>query len=131
MLCRDDETRAKITEKAKQRYKEIREANPEYYRDYDLRKKYGIGVAEYNEMFAAQNGVCAICKKPESRVDKRANRISNLAIDHCHTTGKVRGLLCHHCNAMLGSSLDSIENLEKGIQYLRRHLNLDPSPKIV
>lgn len=99
-----------------------REANPDYYRDYDLRKKYGIGIDEYNEMLLAQNSVCAICGKPETRVDKRLDRVSNLAVDHCHATGEVRGLLCHACNAMLGQSGDSIEVMKSGIAYLQRHI---------
>lgn len=96
-----------------------RALNPDYYRDSELRKRYGITLDEYNTMLANQNGVCAICEQPEKRVDKRVNRVSYLAVDHCHETGKVRGLLCHTCNAMLGQSGDSIERLQQGIDYLK------------
>lgn len=98
-----------------------REVNPDYYRDYDLRKKYGITLDRYNEMLLDQGGVCAICGNRETRVDKRVNRTSYLAVDHCHTTGKVRGLLCHSCNSMLGQAGDSVEKLQIGINYLRLH----------
>jgi hypothetical protein len=98
-----------------------REANPDYYRNYDLLKKYGITFADYSQMLTAQDGVCAICGNPETRVDKRLNRVSSLAVDHCHTTGKVRGLLCHACNAALGHVSDSVETLERAIAYLRLH----------
>jgi hypothetical protein len=97
-----------------------REANPDYYRDYDLRKKYRITIVDYNKMLSEQNGVCAICGNPETRVDKRLNRVSNLAVDHCHETGKIRGLLCHACNAMLGQSGDSADRLRLGAAYLDR-----------
>lgn len=100
----------------------MREANPEYYRDKELRKTYGITIDDYNKMLEDQKGVCAICGQPESRIDKRVDRVSNLAVDHCHNTGKVRGLLCHACNAMLGQSGDSVERLELGANYLRFHL---------
>lgn len=95
--------------------------NPDYYRNYDLYKKYRITLDEYNQMFKQQHGVCAICKNPETRIDKRINRVSNLAVDHCHDTNKVRGLLCHACNAMLGQAGDSIDRLRSGIEYLSLH----------
>jgi len=65
-----------------------------------LSKRYGITVEKYEEMVEQQNNLCAICKKKESRtVNGQSVR---LTIDHCHKTGKVRGLLCGKCNKALG-----------------------------
>lgn len=100
----------------------FRKANPEYHRSSELRKKYNITLDDYNKMLSDQGGVCAICGNPETRVDKRIDKVSNLAVDHCHDTGKVRGLLCHACNAMLGQSGDSVERLGQGIAYLKNHM---------
>lgn len=63
-------------------------------RAYELRRDFGITVEQYAEMLASQDGVCAICQKPPTRVP--------LAVDHDHQTGRVRGLLCTACNLGLG-----------------------------
>ncbi|MDE2468789.1 MAG: endonuclease VII domain-containing protein [Bradyrhizobium sp.] len=76
--------------------------------------KYGVSNAVYQSMFDAQGGVCAICGGSEP--DKRRAR---LAIDHCHTTGKIRGLLCSRCNTALGLLGDEINVLRAAIAYLR------------
>lgn len=73
-----------------------------------------ITQEEYDFMYAKQKGCCAICGKHESNVLR--NRLN---IDHCHSTGKIRGLLCHHCNAALGHLEDSIDNLTTAISYLK------------
>lgn len=64
-------------------------------RDYLLRKKYGITIQDYLEILAQQGGVCALCANPPNEGKK-------LHVDHCHETGRVRGLLCHQCNWYLG-----------------------------
>ncbi len=78
-----------------------------------LRKKFGIGLDEYYAMHEAQGGKCKLCGREEMTRQRR------LAVDHCHTTGKVRGLLCHHCNTGLGNFNDSVELLHKAVAYLR------------
>ena len=75
----------------------------------DLRK-YGITLEKYEAMEKKQNGVCAIC------MEKEPNK--KLAVDHCHITGKVRGLLCSNCNNGLGKFKDSKTLLIKAINYL-------------
>ncbi|WP_162794104.1 endonuclease VII domain-containing protein [Streptomyces paludis] len=85
-------------------------------RAYQLRYKYGITVAEYDAMLASQGGVCAICGRPEA--GRTGHR--NLAVDHCHTSNQIRGLLCHSCNRALGLLQDSEEVLEKALRYIRR-----------
>lgn len=96
-----------------------REKDPERHMvskaNFDL-KKYGLTLDDYNRMFAEQGGACAVCKTKEPKGRGVTRRF---AVDHCHTTGKVRGLLCHHCNAALGMVNDNIEILEKLIDYLK------------
>lgn len=77
----------------------------------DLKRLYGITIEQYEEMLEAQGHVCAICKNPEV-----FDRL--LSVDHCHTTGKIRGLLCCRCNSGIGWLQDSIENLKQAIKYL-------------
>lgn len=81
-------------------------------------KKYGLTPEQYNVMITIQEGKCKICKSSESH---RTDTKYNLFVDHCHTTGKVRGLLCHHCNAGLGHFKDSIEFLEQAKEYLNEN----------
>lgn len=66
----------------------------------DLRKDFGISLDVYQQMFVQQKGVCAICKRPERSM--RNGKVKWLAVDHCHKTGVVRGLLCEACNTSGG-----------------------------
>ena len=84
-----------------------------YQRNYDLQRHYGITLDDYNRMFAEQNGCCAICSIHQSELKKA------FAVDHCHTTGKVRGLLCFKCNTALGLFKDDQDLLNKAIHYLQ------------
>jgi len=70
-------------------------------RQYSL-AKYGITTEQYDAMFLTQNGLCAICKKPEVNIDHNTKTIRALAVDHCHKTGRVRKLLCSSCNMGIG-----------------------------
>ncbi len=70
-------------------------------------------------MMDDQNGVCAICDHPETAVIK--GKVMNLAVDHCHTTKRVRGLLCVNCNRALGYFNDDIDRLKAAIAYLEKH----------
>lgn len=89
----------------------MKNVSKEKIREYSI-KQYGITVEQYNQMFVDQNGLCKICKNPKGSNEK------NLSIDHCHTTGKVRGLLCNKCNAGLGFFKDDISILTEAIKYL-------------
>lgn len=73
-------------------------------------------VADYNTLLAAQGGVCAICGREEIVVHRGLDRVRNLAVDHCHTTGRVRGLLCTACNTMI--ACDDPEILRAGAKYV-------------
>ena len=77
--------------------------------------RYGITVEDYDAMFEEQKGCCAICRTHSDKFTRR------LAVDHCHTTGTVRGLLCVNCNVGLGNFKDDIENLYRSISYLQGH----------
>lgn len=101
------------TADAKARMANYKKANQSKIRTLNL-KKYGITLAQYEQMFADQAGCCAICKTHQSEFSK------SLAVDHCHTSGKVRGLLCGLCNTALGSMRDSPEILASAINYLRK-----------
>ena len=83
-----------------------------YFRDLHLRKCYGINLEEYSELFNKQGGKCAICGKHQIDLTQP------LFVDHDHKTGKVRGLLCITCNTALGTFGDSVEGLQKVIDYL-------------
>lgn len=74
-------------------------------------RRFGLAPGEYDSMMERQGGLCAICKEP-CRSGRR------LAVDHCHTTGKVRGLLCASCNRGIGYLADSPERLRSALTYL-------------
>lgn len=78
-----------------------------------LKRKYGITIADYDRMFDAQNGVCAICL--EARPEERT-----LHVDHDHETGVIRGLLCFRCNNALGDFREEYELFQRAANYLDR-----------
>ena len=90
------------------------------WRKYMYKTLYGITQDDYNLMLEKQQGLCAICKRPP-----KDDQI--LHVDHCHTTGKIRGLLCSSCNTSIGK-LGGISGLEAALDYLkefyRRELKL-------
>lgn len=98
-----------------------RQKNKGICQNSQLKSMYGITLKEYNELLKEQNNVCAICGNGETAKQKGLKKKKNLAVDHCHSTNKVRGFLCSRCNTVLGSTNDSIEILEKMIEYLKRN----------
>jgi hypothetical protein len=101
-----------------------RDNNPGYTRERNLKTLYGITHNDYLKMLEAQNGRCAICGT-DTPGGKRA-----FHVDHCHATGKVRGLLCGNCNRGIGYLKDSVSNLSSAILYLNEHhVNAAPSHK--
>lgn len=96
-------------------------------RDNKLYHRYGIRLAEYERLLAKQNGVCAICGKPEVKMQARkkggAKVVDSLQVDHDHITGKVRGLICWKCNVSIVKLLDNRELSEKAAKYLGIDLN--------
>lgn len=99
----------------KNRHKDI-----ELTRDKEASRKKGLNLEKYYLMRDSQENKCLICKRHERRKN-RASITARLCIDHCHTTGKIRGLLCHDCNTGIGKFEDNIELLQSAIDYLKKH----------
>ena len=111
--------------------------NPEKYKEYNKKhyltgekkdrrsksraKKYGLTLEQYKQMMIDCENKCSICLKEETRKSGKSDKVTRLSIDHCHKTNKVRHLLCHNCNIMIGAANESIDILQKAIAYLRRH----------
>ena len=79
------------------------------------KKTYGITEEQYFFLLEIQNHSCAICKKPHNEM------VREIHIDHCHNSGKIRGLLCNDCNNGLGKLKDSVNLINKAIHYLEKH----------
>jgi hypothetical protein len=89
-------------------------------KEYSLRFHYNLSVEVYNKLLASQDNVCLICKQPEIRIDPRTKVTRQLAVDHDHKTGEIRGLLCGNCNGALGFVNDNVDTLLNMIEYLRK-----------
>jgi hypothetical protein len=81
--------------------------------------RYGISYDDYMKLSERQMNLCAICGEPETMIGNNG-KTKRLAVDHCHTSGKVRGLLCGACNRGLGYFKDNPELLENAIRYVKR-----------
>lgn len=101
----DSRNRMKEYRKTEQ-YKQLR---PEQ----EIRRKYGLTTEQWGQMFIAQGSACAICRTPD-------NGGRRWHTDHCHNTKKVRGILCQHCNLMLGHARDNPRTLELAVDYLHK-----------
>lgn len=84
-----------------------------------LYKRFGMTKEEYNTLFSSQNGCCAICKQHQSEFKR------SFAVDHCHKTGKIRGLLCGNCNTALGLLREDKISLINMMTYLEINSNND------
>lgn len=89
-------------------------------RENDLKRNYGLTIQEYHALLRKQNGKCDICGSTDPGKNKKY-----FPVDHCHLTGKVRGLLCGKCNCALGLLNDDLILLEKATDYLRKHYDPD------
>ena len=85
-----------------------------------FKHKYNISLQQYDEMVEKQENKCLICSKNPDQTSRTINKI--LHVDHCHKTGKVRGLLCFSCNTALGFLNDDTALFEKCIDYLKKNL---------
>ena len=99
------------------RKQEGKNLDPRWH-DRHLRNTYGITADEYDRMLAAQGGVCAICG--ETAITTTFHK--RLHVDHDHTTGVVRGILCQHCNRALGMMRENPGLLRAAADYLERHM---------
>lgn len=108
-LCKTHDLQRRASDKTPQ----------EYRRQWHLYNKYGLTAAEFDAWWIAFKGRCGICgcvmKMP---TNTRGQALDVVAVDHDHSNGKVRGLLCNACNKGLGMFKDKIENLNKAIKWL-------------
>jgi hypothetical protein len=99
-------------DRARKSHKKWQQANREWIKNDALKVNYNFSLEEYKVLLEKQHGCCAICHKPSSDFKK------SLHVDHCHTTSKVRGLLCSNCNRGLGHFQDNVLILQNAIKYL-------------
>lgn len=89
-------------------------------RDDNLRQRYGISVADYEEMIERQDGKCPVCLLPlNEETELRDNR--RHPVDHCHSCGQVRGVTCNQCNLIIGWASDERERFLSAADYVYRH----------
>jgi hypothetical protein len=86
------------------------------WRISDLARKYGLTVEDYERMAGQQSGLCAICSRRPNVAEDSETAI--LIVDHCHETGRVRGLLCGPCNRGIGHLADDTSRLRAAVEYL-------------
>jgi hypothetical protein len=105
---------------------------PGSWRRQNLRR-FGITPQQYDRMLANQNGVCAVCHRPETCRNNwsKNGEIRPLHVDHDHKTGEIRALLCNHCNTTLGSMNEDPERIRALAEYAEWCQNREPSPKKV
>ena len=109
----DKARRVRLREQRGEYNKKYTLNNPRFQRDRHLKQTYGIGIEEVKQMFISQGGTCAIC------MDKFKSK-RHMHVDHDHTTGKVRQLLCPRCNRGLGFFKDSDLLLQRAVEYVRK-----------
>ena len=85
--------------------------NKDRIREYQLKRDYNLTLDQYNKMLSDQNGCCKICD----------TKMTKPHVDHCHTTGKVRALLCINCNSSLGQLKEDTKIMQKLIEYVKEH----------
>jgi len=99
----------------KERYLSNRDKEKNRSYSNRIKRLYGITEFDYNKMIEKQNGKCAIC----GSIKIGRGKTNKFCIDHNHKTGKVRGLLCHNCNVLLGKLSDNIKLCQNIIKYLK------------
>lgn len=90
---------------------------PEVAHERHIKAKYGLTRKQYLSMLASQDGACAICRSKSPGA-----RCRNLFVDHCHRTGRVRGLLCNRCNLALSKFGDDLPGFRAVVAYLEGYI---------
>ncbi len=93
----------------------LKRKEPGYQKNADLKHTFGIDIFEYERIQRKQNFRCEICNIHQDELKR------NLAVDHCHSTGKIRGLLCTNCNTALGKLKESEEIAVNLLHYIKKH----------
>lgn len=101
-----------LSKRQKHGYRYGSDEYKQHHRDLRLQRKYGITWNDYLEIIESQDNECAICGTSISELDHTAH------LDHCHDTGKVRGVLCRRCNTGIGMLNDDPDTLMKAVNYL-------------
>ncbi len=109
----------KIAEAGRRRWLEHTKHHPEKTRYYRIKSEYGITKTQHDQMLLDQGSKCTICEKVFIHGFGKGG--TNFGVDHCHKTGKVRGLLCHPCNSAIGLVKENVTILSKMIEYLKFH----------
>jgi hypothetical protein len=120
-ICRKCEHEKRV--EYRQAHPPVKRQDPDRFlkqRRGNLKKNFGITIEQYNVLFETQNGKCAICGL-EHNGYARSGRKQNFAVDDCHQTGRVRGLLCGNCNLGIGNLRDNPDILRAAAAYLERH----------
>lgn len=96
-------------------YREKKEARREYSRRKKIESNYKISYEELEEMLREQGGVCGICG-----IELTFSPKATACVDHCHSTGAIRGILCRKCNAGIGALGDTASSVAKAVVYLQK-----------
>lgn len=117
---KDSRSKSGIQSMCKDCFKEWQQSDTgkKVARKAHLSYKYKLTLEEYDELLKEQNYCCAICGTNIKECDTGSG--NHLAVDHCHSTGKVRGLLCTPCNILLGKAKDNVTILQAAINYLMK-----------
>jgi Recombination endonuclease VII len=110
-------TQKRYRERHPERAADRKASQRAYMREYTLRNKFGLSLEDYALILASQEGKCAICRSEPSGTDSY-REAKALAVDHCHRSGKVRGLLCDRCNRGIGHFLDDLTLLRNAVRYI-------------
>ena len=106
-----EQAKASVKKSAAKRYAK----DPDVNRKAALKRRYGMTLDQWNDMFAEQEGRCAICGIHAKDEKKQ------FVVDHCHHTGKIRALLCDSCNLGIGHLDDDINKVALALSYLKKH----------
>ena len=98
----------------------LKPRTPEQQRKHSLKHKFGLSIEQYEAMFEAQDRKCALCGTTDNGRTTGKWKAGHFNVDHCHKTGRVRGLLCHKCNVRIGAyeGLLADVGLHKVVAYL-------------
>ena len=111
------ENKDKIKEYDKQYRFKNKDKAKKYQKEYNLKTKYNLTPDQYNKMLSDQNNSCKVCN-----IKFNINiKMITPHVDHCHTTGKIRGLLCMNCNTSLGFLKEDTKIMQKLIEYVKEH----------
>lgn len=108
----------KLREYHRKKWKRYSAENKDKIKAKNFKDRYGIGIEEYEALKDQQDGKCCICET--------VGHV--LYVDHCHNTGKIRGLLCQKCNTGIGMLQDNINILKQAVRYLEKHEETSTKP---